>query len=241
MKTIKILSISNSFGVNLQTYTHQIGLENDVDIEIYVLYIGGCSLERHATNIKENRKDYELFINGNNTHVMVSILEALKMQNWDYIITQQASQFSGKYETYHPFIDELYKYIKENASFNKFGLQETWEYGQNIIYKELFEGYDNDCEKMYSQIKSTVDKIANEFSADIIVNSGDMIHLAKKEFKENLYDDADFHLSLVGCYIIGANLVKLLTGNKLTKSYYLDNNQIPNNVCDKCIEFVNKH
>ena len=58
---MKLLLISNSFGVNLQTYAKDIAKVNGLDLEIYTLYIGGCSLELHDKNIKENNKVYELF------------------------------------------------------------------------------------------------------------------------------------------------------------------------------------
>ena len=73
MKKITLLSISNSFGVNLQSYAHQIAEKNGIDLDIYVLYIGGCPLEKHYTNLLTNAKDYELFHNGVSTHEFVSI------------------------------------------------------------------------------------------------------------------------------------------------------------------------
>ena len=88
---MKILLISNSFGVNLQTYTKEIAKDNRLDLQIYTLYIGGCPLELHDKNIKENNKAYELFINGSSTGEFVSINEMLLKEKWDYISLQQAS------------------------------------------------------------------------------------------------------------------------------------------------------
>ena len=58
---MKLLLISNSFGVNLQIYAKDIAKLNGLDLEIYTLYIGGCPLELHDKNIKQNNNAYELF------------------------------------------------------------------------------------------------------------------------------------------------------------------------------------
>ena len=240
MKEIKLLSISNSFGVNLQSYAHQIAKANKINLDIYVLYIGGCSLERHTQNIKNNSKAYELFHNGESTKKMVSISEALKyFDKWDYILTQQVSVYSGIYDSYYPYLTALYEYIKENTKFETFGFQETWQYGKNIPFKEQIAHYNNDPEFMYSMIVKTYKKIKSDFEDAIIVNSGDIIHNAQKTFKENMYDEVDFHLSPIGCYLIGANLVKLLTQEKLKGIYVPNKPEFNNDYCKKLIDFVN--
>lgn len=240
MKNIKLLSISNSFGVNLQTYAHQIAEANGVDLDIYVLYIGGCSLDRHVKNINEDARAYELFHNGDTTKQMVSISEALKyFDKWDYVLTQQVSVNSGLYETYYPYLTTVYEYVKANSKFKTFGFQETWQYGKNILYKEQIAPYNNDPELMYSMIVDTYRKIQKDYKNAIIINSGDIIHNAQKTFKENMYDEADFHLSAIGCYLIGANLVKILTGKKLNNVFVPDREEFNQEYCKKLINFVN--
>lgn len=238
MKTIKLLSISNSFGVNLQTYAHQIAEANGLDLDMYVLYIGGCSLEQHCRNIKTNAKTYELFHNGESTHTFVSVLDGLKLQEkWDIILTQQVSGLSGKIASYFPYLDDLFNYVKQNSKFDLFGLQKTWEYGPKFPYGG-FEAYNKDSDQMYKEICETYTHLPERFKFDLIINSGDIIHFAKQEFSENVYDEFDFHMSSFGCYLIGANLVKIVFNTKLDKIY------VPNNeneeLYKKAIKFVNQ-
>ncbi len=49
---MKLLLISNSFGVNLQIYAKDIAKANGLDLEIYTLFIGGCAVKSHYANIK---------------------------------------------------------------------------------------------------------------------------------------------------------------------------------------------
>ena len=130
MKKVTLLSISNSFGVNLQTYAHQIALENGIDLDIYVLYIGGCPLEKHYHNLLANSKDYELFHNGVSTHEFVSILDGLKIHDeWDYIIK-------------HSLYWEPIEGIKRYGNNEGFICDGTYQQAKELFEKlENFEGF----------------------------------------------------------------------------------------------------
>ena len=67
MRKISVLMIGNSFSVDAANYTHNVSLGSDTHIDVYVLYVGGCSLEQHINFIKNNEAPYEWFINGEST------------------------------------------------------------------------------------------------------------------------------------------------------------------------------
>ena len=64
---MKILSIGNSFSEDATAYLHKISEAGNSPIDVYNLYIGGCSLEMHACNIKSGEKKYRLEYNGRYT------------------------------------------------------------------------------------------------------------------------------------------------------------------------------
>jgi hypothetical protein len=76
------------------------------------LYIGGCSLERHWSNVEKNDPVYQYQENGIITDRYVRISEILHSKLWDYIVTQQASHDSGWLDTYEPFSGLLFGYLK---------------------------------------------------------------------------------------------------------------------------------
>lgn len=51
---IRVLSISNSFGIDGTTFLHQISTSFDTQVEVGTLFIGGCEISRHENNIKNN-------------------------------------------------------------------------------------------------------------------------------------------------------------------------------------------
>ena len=113
MKKISVLMIGNSFSVDVAHFTHQLSLNSDTEIEVCVLYVGGCSLEQHVNFIKEGSTPYEWFINGVSTGRYISLKDALLMKEYDYISLQQVSVFSGLKDTFYPYIKELVDYVKD--------------------------------------------------------------------------------------------------------------------------------
>ena len=57
----KILSISNSFGVDATRYLYGVARAAKEDIKIVTLYIGGCSLYRHYRNMLSDERKRDLF------------------------------------------------------------------------------------------------------------------------------------------------------------------------------------
>ena len=116
---MRLLSIGNSFSQDAHAYLHDAACSLGLDIECLNLYIGGCSLERHYNNLLSGEKAYSPEYNGIPREGLVSLGEILEGNRFDVVTLQQASHFSGKYETYHPYIDELYKKVIETQPYAK--------------------------------------------------------------------------------------------------------------------------
>ena len=160
---MNVLCIGNSFSQDATRYLHQIS--ND---EIFVrnLYIGGCSLETHMNNIKENNAYYEYQKNGRKLK-MTSINDALKKKKWDYVTIQQVSHFSGMEETYEPFIGFIIDYIKAECPKAKIVFHRTWSYDPSSNHSG-FVNYDRSTELMYQRIMEATNNITKKYSLDII-------------------------------------------------------------------------
>ena len=240
---MQILLISNSFGVNLQIYAKEIAKVNGLNLNIYTLFIGGCPLELHDKNIKENNRAYELFVDGKTTSIFMSIDEALRLRDWDYVSLQQASHLSGDYSSYNPYFNNVYTYVRVKCPKAKIMWHETWAYsGKNPFkYQEVktwlptFK-FNNDIE-MKKGIDDALNKLTSEYKIDLIVRSGDVVFEATKEF-DDVYDSEGFHLNNLGCYLIGVNLIKTLLNKKLNGIFVP--NDIDEKLCKKMVDFVNK-
>ena len=117
---LRILAIGNSFSDDGMEYLPAL-LENlDIkNVEVARLYVGGCTLEQHITFYDKNESPYKFYRSeaGANkwseSEQKVSMQYALNLGEWDIISLQQASGFSGMYESYTPHLGRLIEVIKK--------------------------------------------------------------------------------------------------------------------------------
>ena len=57
--TVKILSIGNSFSEDaVEEFLSPLVRAEGLDVVICNMFIGGCSIEKHVENLRENKADY---------------------------------------------------------------------------------------------------------------------------------------------------------------------------------------
>ena len=90
-KTIKILSIGNSFSDDATQWLGNILLDMGYDIYLGNLYIGGCSIDTHWKNAQSGEKayDYRTCQWGTWKSTKQSLEYGIKAQEWDIITVQQ--------------------------------------------------------------------------------------------------------------------------------------------------------
>ena len=104
---MKLLSIGNSFSQDAQDWLHRMAQANGVELDTVNLCIGGCSLETHWEHMQDGEAAYELERNGSFCDRMVTLAEGLELEQYDVITLQQASHYSGRPQTYVPYLPEL--------------------------------------------------------------------------------------------------------------------------------------
>lgn len=210
---IKILAIGNSFS---QDSTALLQLLTD-EIEVRNLYIGGCSLDMHVTNIENDAAKYELQENGEKMqNALVSIKEALISDKWDYITVQQVSGRSGVYDSFYPYLNELLDYVRKYSDAEII-LHETWSYEIGSGHPD-FGTYNSDREQMSQAIKEAYEKVSLKENLRIIKVGEAVQSLRAKpsfDYKNgglSLNRDG-FHLSLsYGRLLAAAVWCKFFTG-----------------------------
>ena len=199
---MKLLFIGNSFSYDANVYLFEIAKDAGVELEALNLYIGGCSLERHAKNIKENIADYQPQYNGDfYPEYHCTVEEGLRFADWDYVSIQQVSGLSGIYESYHPFVDTVVDRIKELCPKAKILMHETWAYEKGASHGD-FPRYESSQERMHEALHEAYYKVAREVGCADVIPSGDVIMALRRldPFNvavggESLARDG-FHLSL---------------------------------------------
>lgn len=225
---MKILSIGNSFSEDAQRWLHQLAVQNGVQIDCANLYIGGCSLETHHINIKENNAFYDYQINGNPAEEKISIADALSRDIWDIVTVQQVSNLSGMPESYEPYLADLIGTVKSALPDAEIMLHETWAYEIDTEHPG-FANYNCNQAEMHRRIRATVTGFAEKYGLRIIP-TGDFIQGLRDSTKEFDYINGGaslcrdgYHLTYdIGRFAASALWFVTLTGQKILTTDFAD-------------------
>ena len=192
---MNILAIGNSFSQDATRYLHQIARADGKDLQITNLYIGGCPLDRHYRNMLADSADYVLQYNGQVTGFFVSIKQALLNREWDVITLQQASPRSPFAESYFPYINALYDYVKKHAPKAKIVIHQTWAYEQGCPKLEALGFADstrNHCECENCRKLNPADfqiMIANELDEELIRRGDTTTKIALSTYVDMMFPE----------------------------------------------------
>ena len=198
---MKVLCVANSFAVDASTHVHQIAEYIGKDIDIHVLYIGGCPVDLHWKNFQTKEKAYEFFINGGKTPEMVcDFFAGLEYTKYDYISFQQRSGDSGDAETFFPELNLLRKAISDRYPGTHL-LHKTWSYAKDYSHSK-YGSNPLDQDQMDKDIKNAYIEVSKRSGIKYIVPSGEAITLARKVYGDRLNRDG-YHLNERGRLLTG--------------------------------------
>ena len=205
-KAVKILAIGNSFSQDaVEQYLHELAEADGISTIIGNMYIGGCSLERHVKNARANDSAYyyrKIGLDGKRVEKKkVSLETALADEEWDYVSLQQASPFSGMYETYEVWLPELVQYVRERLpKTTKLMLHQTWAYAADAKHTG-FNNYNRNQLTMYHSIVDAVKQAGKLVGIKMIIPSGTAIQNARTSFVGDHMTRDGYHLDLkIGRY-----------------------------------------
>lgn len=223
-KTLKLLAITSSFGLNTTQFLYEIAMaEGYTDVVVARLYIGGCTLSTHVQNLQTGSNAYQYSKNSTGqwkTMENVSMEYGLQDEDWDVIFLQQSAASSGVVETYGNHIDTLVNYVneKKNLPEAKLVWNMTWAYQQDSRQDVFVTRFAANQQYMYEQIVSaTRQKVVPRKDIAAIIPTGTAIQNARKEhFGDTLTKDT-YHLNNMGRVIAGYTLFATLNGKTLSK------------------------
>ncbi len=225
---MKVLSIGNSFSHDAHKWLNPLARTLGFDIYTANLYIGGCSLETHWNNFVGDRADYDFEINGGEGEGKIAISEALLKDKWDVVTLQQASGFSGMFDTYQPYLSNLAREVRKACPSAKLCFHETWAYEHDAAHPH-FVNYSNSQSEMIERIREASRLACDTIGAKLIA-SGDTIQTLRENACEfdfqggglSLCRDG-YHLSLdFGRFAAAATWIATLTDKKLTPVSFED-------------------
>lgn len=192
-KTVRILTIGNSFSRNATNHLDDLALAGGHTLIHTPLVIGGASFQVHADKAKKNEANAQdkagLYGSG------LGLKASLAADKWDYVTIQQASIKSHDFTTYQPSAGWLKDYITQHAPQAKLLVHQTWEYRKDdprFTKPSDKPGEPKTQEEMYQGLTAAYNKIAAELGGKIIP-VGDAFHAADTDAKRGYQTDTTFN------------------------------------------------
>ena len=241
IESIKLLSISNSYGKNALWELYDICKSEGVkNVDIAVMYIAGCSLDQHWENIQNNNAAYEVFRNNNGKWISTpncTIDSLLAEGDWDVITTQNSSYWSGNSKGFDN-LDNVADYIKGKCPNSKLIWHHIWSYQEGSEWLTP-NNYNGDEKLMYQSIVDRVnDTVIPSGKFDSVAPVGAAIMNARtSKLKNSVHLDDGSHLSEeFGYYIAAFTWYCHLTGQGVYDTNFAANGMISSEELNVAVE-----
>ena len=235
-KTLKVLAITSSFGLNTTEYLYDIAVtEGYTDVVVGRLYTSGCTLEKHISYAENSTTAYQYTKRTakgwsvvNKANMRYGILD----EDWDVIFIQQSAEESPNAASYSDYVPRLIEYVQEQKSDARFVWNMTWAFDEGCNRKVFDETYGGDQERMYQAILNTLNEkiIEPQLDIDRIIPTGTAIQNARAAGSPKLTRDMAnettvdcIHLNALGRVIAGYTLFATITDRTQIDSVKLEN------------------
>jgi len=190
-KTVRLLTIGNSFSQNATTFLPEIVKAAGHTLVFKQATFGGASLAQHWERVERAEKDptdEKALYNGK------SLKQILEAEPFDVITIQQYSLRSHDRSTYRPFARHLVDLIKKIQPKAEIVVHQTWAYRVDDprFTKKPAKPDEPDTQKaMYEGLTQAYESLAAELGTRIIP-SGDAFYLADTDPAWGFKPEADF-------------------------------------------------
>ena len=245
-REMKVLCIGNSFSIDaVENNLVELAAERGIDLTVGNLYIGGCSLERHAMNMRGDSAVYSYRLMRTplrlspqkgasdcpDVQVMtcertvtdsVSILQALASDEWDVVTMQQASHYSGQWFTYEPWLSELIDSVRLHIQDKtKIYWYMTWAYQQDAKHPAFVPNYNGSQAYMYDEILGCNRQVLANHPFDGFIPGGIAVQQARATKLGDTFCRDGYHLNYTyGRYTAACVWYEILTGKNVRHNKY---------------------
>lgn len=227
---LDVLFVGNSFSIDtssaLPSILNSLGINN---VNVYVLYKGGCSMKQHYEFYKSGENVYELYcynsMGEQQLERAISIGEVMQRFPYDVVVWQQYSLDSGDYTTYEPYLSKLIQAynITKLSSRTTFAFNETWAYASNNKNLTKYQTQKN----MWKNISISVRKMKAASGIDVIIPCGTAVQNAREVEALNVDNELTrdgTHINMyAGRYLLACTFFESIIAPCLNKSIREDN------------------
>ena len=222
---IRVLCIGNSFSWDaVEQELVPLCDAKKVQVEVHNLYYGGCSLQQHAEFLIKDTAAYSHRVCTNAVPRMVkdtiTLRQALRDGEYDYISLQQASHDSGIRSTYEPWLTMLIDTVRAYQPNAQLCWMQTWAYSRDAMHP-AYPRYHNNQQEMWDSIQACTRALTINHSPLALIPCGDAIQRARNtKLGDTLCRDG-YHLNYVyGRYTAACVWYEFLTGKDVRRNQY---------------------
>ena len=222
---IRVLCIGNSFSWDaVEQELVPLCDAQGVEVEIHNLYYGGCSLAQHAEFLMRDTAAYSHRVCTNAQTRLVkdtlSLRQALRITDFDYISFQQASHDSGIRNTYEPWLSLLIDTVRAYQPRARLCWMQTWAYSRDAKHPD-YPRYHCNQQEMWDSIVACTEMVKQQQPSLLLIPCGEAIQNARaSKLGDTLCRDG-YHLNYVyGRYTASCVWYEILTGKDVRKNHY---------------------
>lgn len=220
-KTLKMLVISSSFGMNTTNYLYEIAKDQGcTEVVIGRLFLAECTLRTHVANANGNAMayTYQKRSSDEDWTVMQNITMEYGIMDeaWDIIFLQHSAEGASQTATYKDYINQLITYVdgKKTNPNARYVWNMTWAFPGDSQNAEFLSW--GSQEKHYEAIVNcTKEHVVpvKEFAA--IIPSGTAVQNARTSKMGDTLNRDSMHLNDLGYIIAGCITYATLTGKPI--------------------------
>ena len=243
--TIRVLCIGNSFSWDaVEQELVPLCSESGVEVEIHNLYYGGCSLQQHADFLLRDTAAYSHRVCTNSQQLTansqsrvirdtITLRDALRDGEYDYISLQQASHDSGIRSSYEPWLSLLIDTVRAYQPRAQLCWLQTWAYSRDATHP-AYPRYHNSQSEMWDSIQACtkyVQEIVNCKLSNcklVLIPCGDAIQRARESKLGDTLCRDGYHLNYTyGRYTASCVWYEILTGKDVRRNRYRNPQMTP--------------
>lgn len=189
-KTVRLLTIGNSFSGNATRFLGDLAKAAGHTLVHQPMSIGGASMEVHWTKVQANEKDPQ---DPTGLYGTRALGKTLQTGDWEFVTIQQSSIKSHDVDSYRPFAAQLQEYVRKHAPKAELLLHQTWAYRSDDprFAPRTPKVEPSTQEAMYQGLSGAYRTIAKELGVRRIP-VGDAFHLADTDPKWGYQPDPRF-------------------------------------------------
>ena len=185
---LRVLVIGNSFSRSLiRELPSLMAAEPGYKLDLFDMYIGGCSLERHISEYESaladpEHKPYRIdrIAPGGvlEPDYMSNLVEMLDGRVYDLVTIQQASPQSFRPESWLPWGDKLIGIVRKALPEAKIAIQETWSYRPD---SPRFADWGIDSDTMFKWLREVYLERSRHYGFEVIP-TGDAVATFRRRY-----------------------------------------------------------